>query len=141
MQTSTRDAQELAVARALEKIIAWLRDTREPAGLSASGLSALGRLETLGPLRVTELASLDGLTQPGMTTLINRLEEAGLATREADPHDGRAVRVSITPSGIERVRDYRESRAVRILSRIEELDAEDRRALLHALPALDHFTV
>jgi DNA-binding MarR family transcriptional regulator len=75
-----------------------------------------------------------------MTTLINRLEDAGLATRETDPNDGRAVRVSITPNGVERVRDYRESRAARILARIEQLDAADRDALLHALPALDNFT-
>mgnify|MGYP001544909470 CR=1 FL=1 len=137
MQTTDADHDRLAVANALERVFAWLRENREPAGLSASALSALSRLESFGPLRVTELSAREGLTQPGMTTLINRLEEAGLAIREADPDDGRAVRVRITDTGSRRVRDHRTSRATRIAARIAELPESDQAALVAALSALE----
>jgi DNA-binding MarR family transcriptional regulator len=139
MQTSDAEPERLAVANALERVIAWLRDNREPAGLSASTLSALSRLESLDSLRITELSAREGLTQPGMTTLINRLEEAGLAVREADPEDGRAVRVRITSAGIQRVREHRASRAARIAARIAELSEADQIALTRALHALEAF--
>jgi DNA-binding MarR family transcriptional regulator len=139
MQTEELDADQVAVAQALERVIAWLRQAREPAGLSASGLSALSRLETLGSLRVTELAELEQLTQPGMTTLINRLEDAGYAVRESDPADGRAVRVSITSAGIDRVMQNRDARAALLRARIEQLSDTDQAALVAALPALRAF--
>jgi DNA-binding MarR family transcriptional regulator len=139
MVISSDIEERRAVAHALERVISWLRDAREPQGLSASTLSALSRLESSGPLRITDLADREGLTQPGMTTLINRLEEGGFALREADPDDRRAVRVSITKEGIARVTAYRASRAALIGARIEQLDIGDQEKLLAALPALEHF--
>jgi DNA-binding MarR family transcriptional regulator len=136
MQTGASGEQQLAVGHALERVFAWLRENREPAGLSASALSALSRIERTGSLRVTELSAREGLTQPGMTTLINRLEDAGYATRESDPEDGRAVRVKITPAGIDRVLLHRDSRATRIAARIAELPIDQQRALVDALEAL-----
>jgi DNA-binding MarR family transcriptional regulator len=139
MQTHGADVDQLEVANALERVIAWLRQSREPAGLSASGLSALSRLDAMGSLRITELAELEQLTQPGMTTLINRLEGAGLATREADLADRRAVLVRITPTGVDRVRQNREARAGRLLARITQLSDDQQAALAAALPALRAF--
>ena len=139
MQTRQVNANQVAVAQALERVIAWLRQSREPSGLSASALSALSRLEALGSLRVSELAELEQLTQPGMTTLINRLEDSGYAVREADPTDGRAVRVTITAAGIDRVMQHREARAALLGARIEQLSAVDQAALVAALPALRAF--
>ncbi|MDQ1548207.1 MAG: hypothetical protein QOH69_3111 [Actinomycetota bacterium] len=139
METGKANDDELAVADALERVIGWLRDWRTPSGLSASTLSALSRLDALGSLRVTDLAELEQLTQPGMTTLINRLEDAGFAVREPDPTDGRAVRVTITPSGAARVLAYRESRAALIRTRITQLSDGDQAALIAALPALRSF--
>jgi DNA-binding MarR family transcriptional regulator len=130
------EADQLAVAHALAGVIGWLRVAREPSGLSASTLSALSRLDALGSLRITELADFEQLTQPGMTTLINRLEDAGLAVRESDPTDGRAVRVSITAAGAARVLAHRKARATLIQTRLAELSAGDRAALIAALPAL-----
>ncbi|HEY1529653.1 MAG TPA: MarR family transcriptional regulator [Galbitalea sp.] len=139
MQTRDAPTDQLAVAQALERVIAWLRQSRESSGLSASTVSALTRLDSRGSLRITELSELEQLTQPGMTTLINRLEEAGFARREADPDDRRAVRVTITPAGVEQVVRHREGRAARILTRISELPPDDQDALVAALPALRAF--
>lgn len=51
------------------------------------------------PCRITELAAQEGVTQPAISLLVNRLEERGWLRRGADPSDGRVVLVSLTPSG------------------------------------------
>lgn len=133
------DDRPSEVAKALERVISWLRDARETLGLSASALSALARLDASGNLRIADLVAHEGLSQPGMTTLINRLEEAQLAVRIADPDDGRAVRVTITEEGRARVNDYRAARVSLIDERLALLPDEDRLALESVVPALIHF--
>jgi DNA-binding MarR family transcriptional regulator len=51
------------------------------------------------PRRITELAHFIGLTQPGITAVVNSLEQRGLTRREPDPGDGRAVRIRLTERG------------------------------------------
>ena len=48
------------------------------------------------PIRLTALAAKEGVSQPSMTQLIQRLERLGLVTRLADPDDGRAALIGIT---------------------------------------------
>jgi DNA-binding MarR family transcriptional regulator len=59
------------------------------------------RVLTGGPRRITELAAGERVTQPAITLLVNRLAERGWVERIPDPTDGRAVLVSLTPSGHE----------------------------------------
>lgn len=139
MQLEALPSDTVVIARALERVMQWLRDERETVDISASALSALSTLDSTGPLRVTALAAREGLTQPGMTTMIHRLESAGYAVRDADPDDRRAVRVTITATGLTRVAQHRDSRAVLIGSRLEQLSGSDRALLRAALPALDSF--
>ncbi|MBF4574628.1 MarR family winged helix-turn-helix transcriptional regulator [Frondihabitans sp. VKM Ac-2883] len=127
------------VAHALEAVVTWLRDSREPVGISKSSLSTLARLDVVGPLRITDLAEREGLTQPGMTTLVNRLVLTGLAERRADPGDGRAVLVALTSDGLARLTEYRVSRTELISARLEQLDPESQSALAKAVPALERF--
>jgi DNA-binding MarR family transcriptional regulator len=47
-------------------------------------------------LRMGALAARARLSKQTMTTLIRLMEEAGLVTRETDPHDGRASLVRLT---------------------------------------------
>jgi DNA-binding MarR family transcriptional regulator len=63
--------------------------------IEAGVMSVLSR----GSRRITELAAAEGVTQPAMTRLVDRLQERGLVTRESDPEDGRAVVVQLTPGG------------------------------------------
>jgi DNA-binding MarR family transcriptional regulator len=53
------------------------------------------------PTRITELARGQGVTQPAITLLVNRLEERGWVGRHADPDDGRAVVVALSAAGRE----------------------------------------
>src|SRR3954471_19441953 len=79
--------------QAMDLTARFLSDRAE---LSASAAFVLNRVCREGPIRLTTLAAREGVTQPSMTQLIQRLERAGLATRLADPDDGRATLVGIT---------------------------------------------
>jgi DNA-binding MarR family transcriptional regulator len=48
-------------------------------------------------LRMGELASRARLTKQTITTMVRLIERAGLVEREADPEDGRAIRINLTP--------------------------------------------
>jgi DNA-binding MarR family transcriptional regulator len=52
-------------------------------------------------LRITELLDDALLTQAGVSRLVARLERRGLVERRADPDDGRASRIVLTPAGRE----------------------------------------
>ena len=138
--TDEPQADLAALGRAFEEIVTWLRRSRSTSDVSATALSLLDRLETTGAQRVTDLASLEGVSQPAATALVNRLEERGWAARSADPTDGRASRVTITEAGRARLHQHREERSLRIAASLAQLDAADQAALRAALPALRHIT-
>ena len=54
------------------------------------------RTLTDAPRRITDLAELEGLAQPTMTLLVQRLEQRGWVERKRDSDDGRVVLVSLT---------------------------------------------
>jgi DNA-binding MarR family transcriptional regulator len=60
-----------------------------------------GMLFTLsrGPRRITELAELEGLAQPTVTQLVQRLEQQGWVKRDRPADDGRVVLLSLTRAG------------------------------------------
>jgi DNA-binding MarR family transcriptional regulator len=53
------------------------------------------------PIRITELNRHVLLSQPALSRLVDRLAARGLVTRDADPADGRGVRLSLTEAGRE----------------------------------------
>src|SRR2546421_12276645 len=59
------------------------------------------------PRRITELAAREGVTQPAITLLVNRLENRDLVLRTPDPLDRRAVLVDLTPAGHELLEQLR----------------------------------
>lgn len=67
-------------------------------GLSIIQLRLLGVLRDRTP-GMLELARHLGLDKSSMTGLVDRAERRGLVRRAADPHDGRAVQVSLTSEG------------------------------------------
>jgi DNA-binding MarR family transcriptional regulator len=108
--------------------------------MSLTTAATLATLAESGPTRLTALAVSEGVTQPAMTQLVGRLEEAGLAVRSADPADGRVVQVQITDAGRAVVADRRALRAERLSALLSRLSQADQDALAAALPAMNALT-
>jgi DNA-binding MarR family transcriptional regulator len=135
--TLTDEELAAGLSTGLERVVGLLRALSQPSGLSMTSVATMAALERTGPDRLTVLASRAGVTQPAMTQLISRLEDAGLVRREADPADGRVVRVTITGEGRATMARRRAMRAERLAVILAQLSPEHRAALAAALPALD----
>ena len=97
-----------------------------PAGrsaMSAGHLQVLARLQMVGAMPVSQVASTLGVSAAAATGMVGRMEERGLVRRERDEDDRRVVLVELTPQGRAALADLgQRSRAslARALSRMEE---------------------
>jgi DNA-binding MarR family transcriptional regulator len=128
------------VVAGLERLIGLFRSLSTPSELSLTAAATLATLERSGPRRLTWLAATEGVTQPGMTQVISRLQDAGLVERVADPADGRAVQVRITALGLTTLAGRRAARAQRLVGMLSQLTPAERSSLAAALPAIDALT-
>ena len=113
---------------------------RGGAQMSRTAASVLAILRDTGPRRITELAELEAVTQPTVTTLVGRLERDGFVQRAPDPDDARAVRVHLTESGLERLEAMHAARTAVLEARLATFTADERAALAAALPVLRKLT-
>src|SRR6185437_4213237 len=115
---SAKDTREELAIRLRNTIARASRRLRQEAnpGLPLSLMSALGALDTHGPMTPSELAAQERLARPGVTRMIARLTEEGLVSQQADPLDGRSYTLSITSRGHAVLARSRRRRA-RFLSR------------------------
>lgn len=100
----------------------------------------LGELEQDGPARISVLAVKQRVAQPTMTSLVQRLEGEGWVTRAADPQDGRATLVGVTPEGRAALERFRRLAAARITPRLAELTDFDRATLARAAELMDRLS-
>jgi len=132
------DAAELTTV--LEEVVRLFRHVNPAGGLSLTSAATLASLDREGPARLTELATQQGVSQPAMTQLVTRLQDAGLAERVPDPDDGRVVRVHITETGRTELARRRTARIARLGTLFDRLSADERAALSAALPAIRALT-
>src|SRR5262245_8584520 len=78
--------------------------------LTPSRIAALTTIESLGPITLGELASVEQVQPPSMTRIVATLEERGLVGREVDAKDRRVARVAITDEGRRLLAQNRERR-------------------------------
>jgi DNA-binding MarR family transcriptional regulator len=96
----------------------------EPA---AYGLLTVIRRE--GPIRLTELASCIGVGKPSVSRQIAFLESIGLVSKEADPLDGRAQTIRLTPKGEEKMHQVQDARREVFRERLGEWPVEELQTL------------
>ncbi|GAB6899513.1 MarR family winged helix-turn-helix transcriptional regulator [Kineosporia succinea] len=130
------DDDLIELAASLDGLLSFVRRNTPPSGWSMTARTTVARLAGGGPARVSDLAKLEGVTQPAMTGLVNRLEGEGLVRREPDPSDARAWLVELTESGHAFVLARRAQRTRMLAERMELLDPADQAALLAAGPAI-----
>ena len=115
--------------QAVDLTVRFLSDR---ADLSASAAFAMNRVCREGPIRLTTLAAKEGVSQPSMTQLIQRLERLDLVARLADPDDGRAALIGITQHGQKLLDERKQTRRERLSALMETLSEEQECALLLA---------
>ena len=115
------------------------RRLRQEAGtdLGPSQVAALATIERHGPLSPSELAQLERIKRPTATRILRHLDEAGLVERVKDPEDGRGAILSITAAGRTHLRRLRARKTAYLATRLDNLDAEDRRTLERAAELLE----
>jgi DNA-binding MarR family transcriptional regulator len=117
-----------------------LRDLTHDRDVSLASALTLATLERQGPVRVSALAAREGIAQPSMTQLLQRLEARGLVMRSADATDARATLVTITEAGVAALAERRAVSAHRLAALLEELPGTQAERLAAAvagvLPAL-----
>jgi DNA-binding MarR family transcriptional regulator len=134
MERSHRGNGREDIAEAIEQAsILITRHISDRAPLSMTAALVLSRLNVQGPIRLTTLAAAEGISQPSMTQLIQRLERQGLATRISDPEDGRAALVNITNAGRALLYDRRRDRRDRLAELLMALSPEDEETLTLAM--------
>lgn len=129
------DELSVTLETVLRDLTRALRADADYGGLSVTAAVTLGRLLD-GPLRISALTALEGVSQPSMTALIGRLEGRGLVQRGPDAEDGRAVLVSLTAAGERRVAELLDARVAALRARLAAAGPADRDTLADAIPAL-----
>jgi len=93
----------IGVARRLRISIGTFRRRSHEAlsegDLTGPQLTALSRLERLGPVTTAELARREQITPQAMGATVAVLEHRGLVARTADPTDGRRWLLTVTDTG------------------------------------------
>lgn len=102
--------------------------TRTEAGV----LFTLGR----GPRRITELAEVEGLAQPTVTVLIQKLEQRGWVKRDCTADDGRVVLLSLTRAGRTALDGFRAHVSEALRADIDAMSDQQIAALESATDAL-----
>jgi DNA-binding MarR family transcriptional regulator len=104
--------------------------------LSAPQLTALSRIDRLGPVTTAELARREQITPQAMGATIASLEQRGLVARGADASDGRRSILSLTSTGRDAVHSGRSAVSDKIAAALAESFTPGEIAILDAAAPL-----
>lgn len=117
-------------------LIRLLSKEMDSGGLTRTEVGVLRSLSG-DPLRITELAELEGLAQPTTTLLVKRLEEQNLVRRERQADDQRVVLVWLTDDGAAAFEDYKARAFAALRVYLDAMPETQLDALAAATDALD----
>ena len=138
-RTDKNDRMEVA-DRLHSAAIHLLRYARKLDVLSHEGparLSALSVLVFGGPMTLGQLASAEQVKPPTMSRIVAGLKRSGLARIDADAHDARRIRVSVTLKG-ERLLQQARERRIRLLAEVlSEVSGQESEVLREAAEIIE----
>jgi DNA-binding MarR family transcriptional regulator len=122
---------------ALLRLSRKLRKESQRFGISPLDAMLLGWVKRREGIGVSELADLEQMSRPTMSSHVKRLEQAGWIARQApDSADKRRVGLVITPAGRRAIDAVRRQRNDWLASRLASLTPEAREALRAAIGPL-----
>jgi DNA-binding MarR family transcriptional regulator len=107
------------------------------AGLTPTRIAVLTTVWRKGPLRLSELASDEGLNPTMLSRVISDLVEAGLLERVSDERDRRSAWVNSTPAGSRLAQRMRRERTDALNLALEALSDAERRTVERAIDVLE----
>jgi DNA-binding MarR family transcriptional regulator len=138
--TTSSDTTQLAndVRIVVGRLVRRLRATRKADDLTMAEESVLSRIERDGPLGGGDIAKLEGVKPQAISTILAKLQEKSLISREQDVADGRRTLISATATGRELLSSRRTQWSRQMARAIERtLDENEQRRLHDAINLLD----
>ena len=137
------DHEPIGIVGRISRLARELEQRIEPVyrehGLEPGWYDVLATLRRSGPpyrMRPSEFTSALMLTSSGTTKRLDRLEQAGLIAREADPDDRRGTRITLTEAGHDLVDSAIEAHLDNERRLLASLTDADRRRLADLLRKL-----
>ena len=93
----------------------------------------LGYVAEHGPVRASAVAEVFGIDKGAISRQVTHLTELGLLARVTDPHDGRAMLVSVSDEGRTRLTDVAQHRRKWLDERLGDRADEDLTGFVTAL--------
>jgi DNA-binding MarR family transcriptional regulator len=97
-----------------------LRQVQVEGDLTLPESAALARLDRGGPATASALARREQISPQSMGATLAALEARGLVGRRPDPGDGRRVVLSVTPAGLQTLRDRRNTRTLALAQALSD---------------------
>ena len=113
-----------------------LRKETEQLGITARQATFLWLVKRSPGLSLAELAAEEGISPPAMSGHVDRLEKAGLLSRERSTDDRRRVGLRLTEDGERLMRRIRARRTTWLADRLRTLDPAALESVEAAMPAL-----
>jgi DNA-binding MarR family transcriptional regulator len=119
-------------------LVRRLRQLQIDGELTLPETSALARLDRGGPATASALAKLEQISPQSMGATLGALLSRGLIEGRADPDDGRRVVLSVTPAGLEVLRQRRDSRVEQLARALSaEFNRTELKTLMTAAPLVE----
>jgi DNA-binding MarR family transcriptional regulator len=138
--SALRSAQIDELVAGFERLMQRLADTHAPDFLEIAVTMPQAKLLYLlgasGELHMSELVTRLGVSLSTVSGLVDRVVDAGLASRREDSVDRRQVVVSLTPAGADFVDRFRELNARQMRELLEQVDDAGLRHVQGAIDAL-----
>jgi|SRR5579859_168870 len=113
-----------------------LRQEGQKAGLTAQETLILGYLKKNPGAGVSELADMEQISRPTMSSHVKRLERAGWLTRTDDAQDGRRQGLTVTAAGARKHEAIQRLRNDWLAARLSNLTPNERERLMSAAAPL-----
>ena len=136
MPAALADPEIFALASALRgpllRVSRKLRQEGQKAGLSAQDALILGYLRKNPGAGVSELAELEQISRPTMSSHVKRLAAAGWIARTDDANDGRRQGLTVTAAGARKHEAIQRHRSDWLAARLLRLTPQERERLAEA---------